>query len=149
MAAKRSHVATKWVTYEVLEKDEDGNRTIDTFSRALSAGAGVLPTQAITKMRMVQEIGWPQAKRDLKDDQGRPLIAKKDEHIWLLKCKPSCWRLYFYVWQNGDDRRLNYLHAVCKKQDQEDPDDAAEARRIFGGIRPGGSAITTFCFPAG
>src|SRR3954447_25766874 len=100
-------------------------------------------------MRMVQEIGWPEARRRLKDDQGRPLVVKKDDVIWLLKCKPTCWRLYFYAYENGKDKRLIYLHAICKKADKEDPWDAFQARRVFDEIRPGGSAITPFEFPFG
>ena len=98
-------------------------------------------------MRMLQDLGWPQAKREFKDDQGRSRIVKKDDLIWLLKCKPSCWRLYFYVNQKG--KQIIYVHAVCKKQDKEDEADAREARRVADGIRPGGSAITPFEFPPG
>jgi hypothetical protein len=94
---------------------------------------------------MVQELGWPEARRSLKDDHGKPLIVRKDEPIWLLKCKPSCWRLYFYVWEKGEIKRIIYVHAVCKKTNKEDPRHAAEARRIAGC----GGAITLFEFPAG
>lgn len=104
-------------------------------------------------MRMVQSIGWPTAKRVLKDNRGRPLVARKDEAIWLLKCKPSCWRLYFHVeankGQSEKEKRIIYLHAVCKKRDAEDAADAVEARNIYATIRPGGSAITPFEFPIG
>jgi hypothetical protein len=98
---------------------------------------------------MVQELGWPSAKRCLKDDHGHPLVVKKDSVIWLLKCKPTCWRLYFCVHENGNDKRIIYVHAVCKKTDKEDPSDAVKARRIADGLRPGGSAVTPFEFPAG
>lgn len=67
--------------------------------------------------------------------------------IWLLKCKPTCWRLYFYVYENGKDKRIIYVYAVCKKSDKEDANDAIKARRIADEIRPGGSAITPFEFP--
>ena len=100
-------------------------------------------------MRMVQDLGWPEARRQLKDDHGHPLIVRKDDVIWLLKCKPGCWRLYFYVWENDEQKRLIYVHAVCKKTDKEDPSDASEARRVADEIRPGGSAITPFEFPIG
>jgi hypothetical protein len=100
---------------------------------------------------MVEEIGWPMAKSLLKDDHGHRLIVKKDAVIWLLKCKPTCWRLYFYVYEKEEDhkdKRLIYVHAVCKKSDTEDPGDAIEARHVADEIRPGGSAITPFQFPA-
>src|SRR5260370_2007918 len=146
--AEPSDLSSGWMTHEVLQRDDQGKHTIAPFSDALAA-SGSLTTKAITKMRMVQDLGWPAAKRVLTDDHGHPLIVKKDEVVWLLKCKPSCWRLYFYVWKNGKDKRIIYLHAVCKKKDAEDPYDAAEARKIHDGIRPGGSAITLFDFPAG
>jgi hypothetical protein len=101
---------------------------------------------------MLQALGFPEARRVFKDGRGHPLVVKKDEAIWLLKCKPSCWRLYFYVWEsekeNEKEKRIIYVHAVCKKRDGEDPHAAAKARRIFEGIHPGGSRITTFQFPA-
>ena len=145
MATQRD-LSSGWKTYEIYRKDSHGNCTITPFSDAL-ATSGSIPRQPITKMRLVQEIGWPEAKRRLKDDHGHPLIVKKDGVIWLLKCKPTCWRLYFYVYEN--DKRIIYVHAVCKKADREDPGDAIEARRIADEIRPGGSAITIFEFPVG
>jgi hypothetical protein len=146
--AKRRNLSSVWNSYEVYQRDSEGNHTLTPFSDALAA-AGRRLAQPITKMRMVQEIGWPEAKRRLKDDHGRPLVVKKDDVIWLLKCKPSCWRLYFYVYQNGNDNRIIYVHAICKKSDREDLGDAVEARRIADEIRPGGSAITAFQFPVG
>lgn len=96
-------------------------------------------------MRMVQTLGWPEACRVLKDDHGHRLVVQKDEVIWLLKCKPSCWRLYFYV----NQKRIIYLLAICKKTGAEDPRHATEARRIYDRVRPGGSGITAFEFPFG
>ena len=115
--AKRRNLSSVWNSYEVYQRDSEGNHTLTPFSDALAA-AGRRLAQPITKMRMVQEIGWPEAKRRLKDDHGRPLVVKKDDVIWLLKCKPSCWRLYFYVYQNGNDNRIIYVHAICKKSDR-------------------------------
>ena len=121
------------------------------FSEIL-ATSGNMPTQAITKMRMLQDLGWPEARRTLKDDQGRSRIVKKNSDIWLLKCKPSCWRLYFYVCdeqQQQEGKRIIFVHAVCKKKDKEDPREAKEAERIAHQIRSGGSRITLFEFPTG
>jgi hypothetical protein len=53
------------------------------------------------------------------------------------------------VWKNEKDKRIIYVHAVCKKTGAEDPNDAAEARRIYDGIGKGGRAITPFDFPTG
>ena len=146
--ATRRNLSSGWNSYEVYQRDGRGNHAITPFSDALAAPGKIL-AQPVTKMRMVQDLGWPGAKRHLKDDHGHPLVVKKDDVIWLLKCKPSCWRLYFYVYENGENKRIIYVHAVCKKSDQEDAGDAVEARRIADGIRPGGSAITPFQFPVG
>ncbi len=83
-------------------------------------------------------------------DLGHALIVKKDDRIWLLKCKPSCWRLYFYVFYKQMLRKqIIYVYAVCKKKNREDPRAAAQAERIADEIRPGGSGITLFDFPVG
>src|ERR1700719_4469119 len=127
-------------TYEVIQRDENGNHAITPFSETLAV-SGVLAKQAITKMRMLQEISWPEARNALKDDQGHRLVVSKDDRIWLLKCKPSCWRLYFYVSENATTTRIAYVHAVCKKQNRENPSDATQARSIGYTKTPGGSGI--------
>jgi hypothetical protein len=139
-------LSSGWETFDVTLRDESGNLSIRPFS-AMLASSGVAARPAITKMRMVQDLGWPEAKRVFKDDRGRPRIVKKDEVIWLLKCKPSCWRLYFYVFSNHIVKQIIYLNAVCKKEDEEDPQSLVEARRLYDGIRPGGSGISVFEFP--
>jgi hypothetical protein len=141
-------LSSGWVTYEVLQRDSAGRPTFTPFSDTLAV-SGSIAVQATTKMRMVQDLGWPEAKRVLKDDKGSLRIVKKDDVIWLLKCKPSCWRLYFYVWKSEKEKRIIYLLAICKKSNAEDQGDAIEARRIHDAIRPGGSAITPFEFPIG
>lgn len=135
-----------WKTYEVFVRGGDGVHSVTPFSDALATG-GTLPTQALTKMRMVEELGFGEARLSLKDRFGHRLIVRKDDLIWLLKCKPSCWRLYFHVWEQGDDKRIIYDYAVCKKTDKEDSQDAVYARNTADAIGPGGSAITPFEFP--
>jgi hypothetical protein len=138
--------ASGWVTLEIYLRDSDGKPAVTPFSSALAA-SGRIAVQAVTKMRNVQELGWPEAKRSLKDDKGRPRIVKKDDVIWMLKCKPSCWRLYFYV--NKKTKQIVYLYAICKKSQAEDPAAAGEARRLYDTIGPGGSVLTHFEFPVG
>ena len=146
MMSQKPDLSSGWSTFEVIHKDAKGEYAVTPFSGAL-ASSGTMPTQAITKMKMVQSLGWPEARRKLKDDQGRPIIVKKDSIVWLLKCKPSCWRLYFYV--SEKEKRITYLHAVCKQQNAEDPSDAAKARSAYDGIQERGSGITAFEFPVG
>jgi hypothetical protein len=147
--AIRPNLSSGWVTYEVIQKNADGDHEFTPFSSALAIG-GATSAQAVNKMRMVQDLGWPEASYQLKDGLGRALIVKKDELIWLLKCKPTCWRLYFYVRQGANDNqegRIIYVHAICKKKNRENASDAIAARRIADNIRPGGSGIRLFEFP--
>lgn len=144
--AKHRNPSSGWKSYEVIERTQTGEPGACPFSDVL-ATPGRIAKQALTKMLKAQEIGWPAARSAMKDDIGRRLIAKKDDDIWLLKCKPSCWRLYFYVWEKEDDKRLIYVHAVCKQTDEEDPADLTTARAVLNSIRSGGRAITPFEFP--
>ena len=146
--AKGRDLSSGWISYEVYQRDSEGRFTITPFSATL-ASSGSLAKPAISRMRTVQNVGWPQARRHFKDENGHSLVVKKDDVVWLLKCKPSCWRLYFYVRSNGKEKRIVYLYAVCKKKDAEDRSDAVKARNVYDGIRPGGSALTEFEFPAG
>jgi hypothetical protein len=136
---------SEWATYEIILRDASGEYAITPFSDALAV-SGQRPAQAINKMRMVQEIGWPEAKRSFTDQRGRPLIVGKEGGIWLLKCKPLCWRLYFYVCEKY--KRIIYVHAVCKKKDRENPSDARRAKTVADGIQRCGSRITAFQFTA-
>lgn len=138
--------ASGWVTLEIYLRDSNGEPAFTPFSSALAV-SGTIAKQAVTKMQNVQELGWPEAKRRLRDNEGRPRIVKKDDVIWMLKCNPSCWRLYFYVYEKT--KQIVYLHAICKKSQAEDPAGAAEARRLYDGIGPGRSAATPFVFPVG
>ncbi|HWH59974.1 MAG TPA: hypothetical protein VN682_20255 [Terriglobales bacterium] len=148
--AKKSRRSPICTTYEIAEQNPDGEWSTFPFSDSLSI-SGKLAKQAITKMRMLQSVGWPAAILALIDDYGQHLIVKKDDVIWLLKCKPSCWRLYFYVRERQDNENriayVTYVYAVCKKQDEEDSQDAIHARTIADTIRPGGNRIAPFEFP--
>jgi len=140
-------LSSRWATYEIAWRDAN-DETVTPFSDTLGR-SGAMARQAVTKMRIVQDTGWPQALHQLKDQYGKPWIVRKDDVIWLLKCKPSCWRLYFYVNKTSKEKRLIYVHAVCKKKDRENPSDASAARRLADQIRSGASAITPFEFPTG
>ena len=80
--AKRRDLSSGWKTYKVLEKDGHGVYTVTPFSDCLAV-SGVAAKQATTKMQIVQDLGWPEAKRQLKDNIGRARIVKKDDKIWL------------------------------------------------------------------
>jgi hypothetical protein len=73
-------LSSGWRTYEVYQRNEQGDFASTPFTDALCV-SGTIPVQPITKMRMLEEIGWPTAKRRLKDDRGQPLVVKKDDVI--------------------------------------------------------------------
>ena len=117
------------MSYELAYLDTNGEPTVLPFSKALAVN-GELPTLAANRMSVVDELGWPTAMLTLHyGPKHKKRIVKKDDAIYLLKCWPDCWRLYFYVRQ--DKRYFVYVHAVCKQQDEEDPADAEHARRIY------------------
>jgi hypothetical protein len=99
MADAQTDPSSEWTTYEVCDVDESGLCTATPFYDILASSDGL--GKAARKMLLIEEFGWPAAKLLLTDDLGRRLVVKKDDLIWLLKCKPSCWRLYFYVWDKG------------------------------------------------
>ena len=143
MTRRRTDLSSGWTSYEVIHKNEA--RTTP-FSDALAARGDL--AGAINKISLVEEVGWPKARQVLHYGPGhKKRIAKKDDVIWLLKCWKSCWRLYFYVIPS-EKKYIVYVHAVCKKKNQEDPGEAVTARKVYDGIQVGRSAITPFQFPA-
>jgi len=57
--AGRLNLASGWITYEVYQRDAEGNHSITPFSDALAV-SGRIPKPAINKMRLVQDHGWPE-----------------------------------------------------------------------------------------
>ena len=77
----RGGTSSGWESFEVCERDGDGKVCVATPVSDTLGASGTLPTQALTKMRMIEELGWPEARRCLKDDYGHPLIVAKDDLI--------------------------------------------------------------------
>ena len=149
---KRYDPTPPWVSYEVVLRASDGRLDPERrpFSAALSKGGDQITT-ALTKMWLVGYHGWPHAILALVDDRRKPLIQRADDaepEIWILKAKPTCWRLYFYVYK--EKQRLAYLHACCKKKNARDQTDCDIARTLFrsiGGAR--GHGLIEFHFTSG
>jgi hypothetical protein len=143
-----------WVTFELLLRGRDGALASDgerPFSSDLLVSGGDPLTTALQKMRLVEVHGWPDAKLSLRDKRGKGLIDRaddeKDQEIYILKCKPSCWRLYFCIYT--EHHRIVYLYAVCKQKQRRNKADSVRARnrhrRIGNG--PGRAGIAEFVFP--
>lgn len=149
---KRFDPTPPWESYEVLLRDSDGRLHEDgkrPFSVRLLKGGDQITT-ALGLMWTLQFHGWPRARQVMKDERGKLRIVLSDDEngkrIWILKAKPTCWRLYFYVYE--EKKHILYLHAVCKKKDEQDPSETTRARRIFtrvGGAS--GSGSIKFDFP--
>jgi hypothetical protein len=75
---------------------------------------------AISKLRLLIAHGWPAATRSLE-------IESLKNGIFLLKCKPGCWRLAFHPIATKQTFLL--LDAVCKKKFKRNPNDPTKARR--------------------
>src|SRR5262245_49599538 len=87
------------------QADDDDLRAILAAMQLLQA-AGVPPD--LTR-------GNPELQRVGKH---KPKKAKRKYPIYVLKVKPSPWRLYFWVPHRG---LIELLYVVAKKQDKRDP----------------------------
>ncbi len=150
---KRFEPTPPWVTLEVIERDENGDLVDEgnrPFSEALLAGGDQF-TSAIGLMWTLQFHGWPKARQVMKDGAGRARIVlageKNGVQIWMLKAKPSCWRLYFHVYENST--QFLFLHSYCKKKTDQDAGQEKKARRILDriGTRPSNFGAVRFEFP--
>lgn len=154
MAIQKYDPTPPWESYEVVLRGVDGELDPGQtpFSNELFSGDGDPIVTALTKMWLVQLHGWPKARLVLKGPKGKPLIDRADDKeppIWILKCKPSCWRLYFHVY--AERARIAYLYAKCKKRTSRDAEDSANARRLVERIGPrssGGNGLVRFKFPS-
>lgn len=50
--------------------------------------------------------------------------------VYVLKAKPSRWRLYYFV-DDLERKRIVFLHAVSKKTDKRDPEDLKRCKRLL------------------
>lgn len=58
------------------------------------------------------------------------VLGEPEFAIYVLKAKPSRWRLYFIV-ANAAQKQIVFLHAVSKKRDRRDPKDVDRSKRII------------------
>ena len=133
-----------WSSWHICLLDEHSEWKRFPVAQALAAGIGDDPDTAIQKMRLFERLGWPAAKGSL-------IVEKADDNspeIGILKCKPSCWRLYFYVYQRTPrDKRILYLLALCKKRNAQRPEDTTRARNLLAAALDGRIKIIQWNFP--
>ena len=120
VASRRS---PQWVSYEIATADSEGEFTGRPYWDELLEHRPQAK-QALQKMQRLEEAGFHGARtqwRHKGKKSTRVIVcvdSKKEPKIWLLKCTPHAWRLYFYVWESdGDerDKRLIYLYAFYKQ----------------------------------
>jgi hypothetical protein len=143
--AKALAGAPLWSTWEAVLRQGKGP-WVPVMSTAFAQGKGDELATTIGKMRILERLGFPAALQSVtleKADRRKPAI-------WILKCKPSCWRLYLHLYTvSPTDKRIVYLHAKCKKKDKQDPEDTARARRVLAAANRGDvGRIARFPFPS-
>ena len=140
--AHQNEPKSGWASYELVWLDAAGDVADAPFSAAL--GNALEAIKALKRISRVEDIGWPDAKKLQYGKKGKKRIVKKDDFIYLLKCHPDCWRLYFYVREK--DKHFIYVHAVCKRTDAENPGDAVTARKRYD-KRTAGGRLKRIGFP--
>src|SRR2546421_9936930 len=107
-----------WETFELARRLDDGE-VERRLSDKLASGDPIDAAQVIGKMWLAQHHGWPKAKTVMRGKDGEGLIERADDKeppIWILKGKPGCWRLYFYIHYHQDKKRIIYVHQTVKKK---------------------------------
>jgi hypothetical protein len=139
---------SEWRVDQVYSIGGDGrDRLIIEQEFAANASQALAGLQ---KLGMLKARGWPAALTDWHYNRGSKTerrIEKVDDGpppIFLLKCKPSCWRIYFHVTEEKPPEAKVALHkgtpqpryagsflvlrVVCKRQQKRDPGDITDAR---------------------
>lgn len=111
-------------------------------SSTLASGCGDSPGKILRAMRLLEHAGYPPTigQFDLAAADG----AKP--RIYILKAKPTCWRVYFGI--DGQGRRFLYALAICKQQQKRKQSDTDKARRRFEEALAGDRPIQRITFPA-
>jgi hypothetical protein len=102
-----------------------------------------------SELRLLQAAGCPPDRL-----RGAPEVEIVDRYVngtlripvWVLKAKPSGWRLYFYV-RDREQRIIEFLHAVRKKRWKRDPADFERCARILDGVVAGDTESDTLEIP--
>jgi hypothetical protein len=111
-----------WTLWEIEYQREDLVERPVT-EELQGRGSGTDTKQAVSKLRLLKAHGWPVPRGTLD-------IEALESGLYVLKCKPGFWRLYFSV--IDPQRRILLLLAVAKKKWKRDPNDLAKASRRLG-----------------
>jgi hypothetical protein len=67
--------------------------------------------------------------------------------VYVLKAKPSSWRLYFFV-ADRQGRRIVFLHSVSKKRDKRDPQDLVRCETLLRDLERGAYTLEAVEIPS-
>jgi hypothetical protein len=117
-----------WTLWEIEYRREGGSVERPVTEELLARGSSTDTKQAISKLRLLKAHGWPVPRGSLD-------IEAVSSGMYVLKCKPGFWRLYFSV--IDPRRRILLVLAVAKKKRKRNPNDLAKASRRLGDYQGG------------
>lgn len=117
-----------WTLWEIEYEREGGSVDRPVTEELLAPGSSTNTKQAVAKLRLLKAHGWPVPRGSLD-------IEAVSSGMYVLKCKPGFWRLYFSVIDS--QRRILLLLAVAKKKWKRNPNDLAKASRRLGDYQDG------------
>jgi hypothetical protein len=118
---------SEWTLWEI-EYQREGLVERPVTEELQVRGSSTDTKQALSRLRLLKAHGWPAPGRSLD-------IEAVGSGIYVLKCKPGFWRLYFSVIDR--QRRILLLLAVTKKKWKRNPHDLAKASRRLGDYQGG------------
>ncbi|HET7584825.1 MAG TPA: hypothetical protein VFK13_07960 [Gemmatimonadaceae bacterium] len=97
----------------------------------------------LRQLRLLRLAGCPPER-----GKGRPRYEKlgqctfegRSVGVYVLKAKPSPWRLYFFV-PDREHRRIVFLHSVSKKRDKRDAQDLVRCSTLIGALERGAYSL--------
>jgi len=110
---------SRWTLWEV-EYRRGGLIERPVTEELQARGSATDTKQAVARLRLLKAHGWPVPRGSLEIEAAAP-------GLYVLKCKPGFWRLYFSI--VDPPRRILLLLAVAKKKQGRNPDDIPKAAR--------------------
>lgn len=115
-----------WKLYEIETFQEGGTRRLPV-AIALSKAPPLDRNRliALRKILLLPTDEWPNPRR--------AEVQRVEDDIFVLKAKPSQWRIYFAP--IDAEQRFILLLAVEKKKNERNPNDIETAKRLLGAYR--------------